>query len=147
MWCLQDFHYALRYPSASGDIGLKVSRRPFISANDSFWYRQLTQRYARNVVPAPRSLPGFLLGWTPCIIDVYSDLYEIQSNLTNLDFTNSEFVIIQADSRGWNALTRLKKYNIKSAVCNWASSWSKIKTKTHGTNSLAMKNWSLILNT
>jgi hypothetical protein len=36
-----------------------------ISANDSFCYRQLTERYARNV-PAPRSLPGFLLGWTPC---------------------------------------------------------------------------------
>jgi hypothetical protein len=61
MWCLQDFHYALRYPSASGVIGLKVSRRAFISANDSFCYRQLTQRYATNV-PAPRSLPGFLLG-------------------------------------------------------------------------------------
>jgi hypothetical protein len=41
--------------------------RAFIKANNSFCYRQLQQRYVRNVVPAPRSLPGFLLDWTPCI--------------------------------------------------------------------------------
>jgi hypothetical protein len=42
----------------------------FISANDSFCYRQLQQRYVRNV-PAPRSLTGFLLCWTHCITWYY----------------------------------------------------------------------------
>jgi hypothetical protein len=32
--------------------------------------------------------------------------------------------------RGQKTLTRLKEYNIKSAIKNWASSWNEIKTKT-----------------
>jgi hypothetical protein len=36
------------------------------------------------------------------------------------------------DSRGQRirVLMRLKEYNIKSVIYNWASSWSEIKTKT-----------------
>jgi hypothetical protein len=49
------------------------------------------------------------------------------------------------DDRGQKTLTRLKQYNIKGAIYNWASSWSEIKTNAHGTNTLAMKNRSLIL--
>jgi hypothetical protein len=40
--------------------------RAFISAVDSFRYRQLHQRSATNVVPVSRSFPGFLHGWTHC---------------------------------------------------------------------------------
>jgi hypothetical protein len=40
-------------------------------------------------------------------------------------------------------LMGLKEHNIKSAIYNWASSWNEIKTRTHETNSLAMKNWIL----
>jgi transcriptional accessory protein Tex/SPT6 len=37
---------------------------------------------------------------------------------------------IREDSRGQKTLTRLKEYNIKSAINNWASSWNEIETKT-----------------
>jgi hypothetical protein len=35
---------------------------------------------------------------------------------------------------------RLKEYSIESAIYNWPNSWSRIKTGTFGTNSLAKQN-------
>jgi hypothetical protein len=45
-----------------------VTVRAFISAVDSFRYRQLHQRSATNVGPASRSFPSFLHGWTHRIL-------------------------------------------------------------------------------
>jgi hypothetical protein len=50
---------------------------------------------------------------------------------------------IREESRRQKTLTRLKKYNTKSVIYNWTSSWSEIKVKTlkyARNNSLAMKN-------
>jgi hypothetical protein len=52
---------------------------------------------------------------------------------------------IGTDSSEQKTVMRMKEYNMKSSVYNWASSCSEIKTKTHGTNLLAMRNRSLFL--
>jgi hypothetical protein len=81
--------------------------RAFISTNDSFRYRQLQQRYVRNVILAPRSLPGFLLGWTPCIY-IYIYKWNVVMLLSNTEYDSQilreSYVELERQCVGqWNA--------------------------------------------